>query len=118
MKANNYLSASALSNDIRQKGFKRGYHAYEGYKIGELLTGWCIFTDKELWKQIGKLDETHRFWYSDNVYANQLKAKNISHALICSIQVDHAGSRTLAKLPRQVQSLFTYRNGMSQRTPR
>ena len=118
MKENNYLSASALSNDIRQRNYKYGYHAYEGYRIGELLTGWCIFTDSELWKQIGKLDEKHKFWYSDNVYADQLKAKKIAHALICSARVDHAGSKTLAKLPRQQQNVYTYRGGMSYREPR
>lgn len=115
MKANNFLSASALSNDIRQARFKRGYHAYEGYKIGEFLTGWCIFTDKELWNQIGKLDEKHKFWYSDNIYADQLKAKNIKHALICSVTVDHLGSTTLAQQPRSTQNMYTYSGGRAYR---
>jgi hypothetical protein len=116
MKVNNYLSACAISNDIRQHAFKRGSIAYEGYKIGYELCGWCIFTDKELWKHIGQLDERHAFWYSDNVYADQLKKKGIKHALICSIEVDHIGSRTLIKQPRQLQKQYTYSGGTAIRT--
>lgn len=115
MKANNYYSASALSNDARQTGFKRGFLAYEGYDIGYQLTGWCIFTSKELWPIIGNLNEKHQFWFSDNVYADQLKRANIKHALICSIRVDHLGSQTLKQQPRSVQSLYTYQGGKAVR---
>ena len=115
MKVNGYLSASALSNDQRQLWFKRGNYAYEGYNIGYQLAGWCIFTDKELWKQIGKLDETHQFWFSDNVYAEQLKKANIKHALICSVVVDHLGSQTLRKQSRDVQRTYTYAQGKAVR---
>lgn len=115
MKANDYLSASVLSNDRRQSFCKKGNIAYEGYIIGIHLTGWCIFTAKELWPMIGKLDEKFRFWYSDNLYARQLEEKRIKHALICSVRVDHLGSRTLAKQPRNVQSLYTFAQGRAVR---
>lgn len=115
MYVNEYLSASALSNDQRQRICKRGNVAYEGYNIGLHITGWCIFTAKELWPKIGKLNETHRFWYADNVYADQLIKAGIKHALICSIQVDHLGSQTLQKLPRNVQQLYTYSQGRATR---
>lgn len=108
MRTNEYLSASALSNDFRQRCFQRGSFAYEGYTIGFQLAGWCIFTDKKLWDKIGTLDEKHMFWFSDNVYAEQLKAKNIKHALICSVQVDHLGSRTLKKQDSKTQLLYTF----------
>jgi len=108
MKANKYLSASALSNDFRQNHFLRGDYAYEGYFIGFQLTGWCIFCRKELWKLIGPLDERHKFWFSDNAYAEQLEAKGIPHALICSVTVDHLGSRTLKKLDSRTQLLYTH----------
>jgi len=107
MKTNNYLSASALSNDYRQRSCKNGNIAYEGYSIGFHLTGWCIFTSKKLWPLIGKLNEKHRFWFSDNVYADQLIEAKIKHALICSIRVDHMGSQTLHRQPRIVQHLYT-----------
>ena len=115
MKVNEYLSASALSNDQRQRICKKGSVAYEGYVIGIHLTGWCIFTAKELWPLIGKLSEKHRFWYADNVYADQLIQAKIKHALICSIQVDHLGSRTLQKQPRNIQQLYTYSQGRATR---
>ena len=117
MQANEYLSACALSNDGRQQWFKRGDLAYEGYSIGYQLVGWCIFTDKNLWDQIGKLDETHMFWFSDNAYAKQLQDKGIKHALICSVQVDHLGSATLAMQDRRIQSIYTYAQGKSIRSP-
>lgn len=115
MRVNSYLSASALSNDDRQRFFRHGEFAYEGYFIGYQLTGWCIFTSKKLWSLIGELDETHVFWFSDNVYAEQLKAKGIKHALICSVRVDHLGSRTLMQQPKNVQSYYTYSQGRATR---
>lgn len=115
MKANDYLSASALSNDRRQAFCKKGNLAYEGYIIGFHLTGWCIFTAKELWPLIGKLDEQFRFWYADNLYARQLETAKIKHALICSVSVDHLGSATLSKLPRNIQSLYTFAQGRAVR---
>jgi hypothetical protein len=115
MKANNYLSASALSNDARQRHFKKGFHAYEGYNIGFQLTGWCIFTDHRLWLDIGKLSEKYLFWFSDDIYADQLKAKGIKHALICSVRVDHLGSRTLQKQPKRTQTLYTHAQGRTAR---
>jgi hypothetical protein len=115
MRVNGYLSASALSQDDRQRFFRHGEFAYEGYNVGYQLTGWCIFTSKKLWSIIGDLDETHQFWFSDNVYAEQLKAKGIKHALICSVQVDHLGSQTLKMQPRSIQSQYTYSQGRNTR---
>ena len=108
MRANNYLSGSALSQDDRQRHFQRGDFAYEGYFIGWQLAGWCIFCDKNLWPLIGPLSEKHKFWFSDNAYADQLKAKNIPHALICSVTVDHLGSQTLNKLDGRTRMIYTH----------
>lgn len=108
MKTNGYLSASALSNDARQQHFQRGDFSYEGYFIGFQLAGWCIFTDKKIWDRIGKLSERHKFWFSDNVYGEQLKAEGIPHVLICSVQVDHLGSQTLKRIDSRKQLLYTH----------
>ncbi len=108
MQLNNYLSASALSNDIHQKCFKRGDYSYEGYNIGMQLTGWCLFVARECIEKIGKLSETHQFWFSDNDYADQLRAQNIVHALICNVTVMHLGSRTLAKATYKQRYQFTH----------
>jgi len=108
MQANGYLSASALSADVRQKAFKRGDFAYEGYLVGFHLTGWCIFVDRKIFKKIGKLDETFNFWYSDNAYADQLIKNKITHALICNVTVLHYVSRTLAKEKADIRYLMTH----------
>lgn len=108
MKLNGYLSASALSNDPRQIGCKRGDYAYEGYDIGFQLTGWCIFVTRECIERIGKLDERHIFWFSDNIYGQQLKDAGIIHALICNVHVLHLGSRTLRKSPAKDRYKFTH----------
>lgn len=110
MKANGYLSASALSNDIRQSPFRHGDFAYEGYEIGMQLTGWCIFTDIQIWNRIGKLSEAYPFWFADNAYGAQLENHGIKHALICSVRVDHLGSQTLTRETKAMQRYWT-RNG-------
>lgn len=107
MKEYGFDSASALSNDQRQRSFKHEDCIYEGYNIGTHLTGWCIFVTKEAIQKIGKLDESMEFWYSDNVYADQLKAHGLHHGLFCNIQVDHLGSKTLKTLPYRDQRKYS-----------
>ena len=107
MREQNYLSASALSNHPRQKAFRRGDYAYEGYEICLYMTGWCIFVDSKVWDIIGPLGETYQFWYSDNVYIDQIAAKGIKHYLICNVVVLHYISRTLNKQDRSTRLKFT-----------
>ena len=107
MKLNGFHSASALSQTCR--GFKKENMVYEGYEIGSILTGWCIFMDRYCRQTIGRLDETMSFWYSDNIYALQIEEAGIKHGLFCNIQVDHITSRTLTLQPRRIQR--QYQNG-------
>lgn len=108
---NGYLSASALSASPRQSGFKRGDYVYEGYLIGIHLTGWCIFAQRKLFDIIGKLDERVNFWYSDNVYADQLKKHNIKHGLICNVTVLHYTSQTFKDERREDKYRLAYAEG-------
>ena len=103
MQLNGYHSASAISSGHK---FAKGDHIFEGYKIGQQLTGWCIFLDKFCLEAIGKLDETCNFWYSDDIYALQLQKAGIKHGLFCNIQVDHITSRTLVKQPTTIQRKY------------
>jgi glycosyltransferase involved in cell wall biosynthesis len=103
MQLNGYHSASAREG--HQK-FPVTDTAYEGYNIGSLLNGWCIFLDKYCLDTIGQLDETCSFWYSDNLYACQLKAAGIKHALFCNCQVDHLVSKTLIKQTSRLKRQF------------
>jgi glycosyltransferase involved in cell wall biosynthesis len=104
MQINGYHSASAISSG--HKGFTKGDLIYEGYEIGKHLTGWCIFIDKFCLSAIGSLDETVAFWYSDDLYALQIKKVGIIHGLFCNIQVDHITSRTLVKQPSVIQRKY------------
>lgn len=107
MLMNGFDSASALSEDRRQLAFKRGDWIYPGFEIGKHLTGWCIFVTKECIKKIGKLDETFEFWYSDNVFADQLQANNLRHGLFCNVQVNHVTSVTVRSIPPIEQRKYT-----------
>lgn len=103
MKLNGYHSASARSG--HQK-YPAGDFAYEGYEVGTILNGWCIFLDKFCLDIIGQLDEACSFWYADNLYACQLKAASIKHILFCNCQVDHITSQTLIKQAARIQRQF------------
>jgi len=104
MLANGYHSASVLSQSVN--GFQRGNFIYEGYEVGKHITGWCIFMDRYCRETIGQLDETCSFWYSDDLYACQLKAVGITHGMFCNLQVDHITSRTLVKQNAQLQRKY------------
>lgn len=106
MISNGYHSASALSQDA--KGFNRGEFIYEGYEIGKTLTGWCIFMDNYVLQKIGQLDDSVAFWYSDDLYACQIRAEGITHALFCNIQIDHITSRTLALENPRLQRKYQF----------
>lgn len=100
MKLNGYHSACAIS------GTEKGDILYEGYEIGKILNGWCIFLDKFCLDKIGQLDETCTFWYSDNLYGCQIKSVGIKHVLFCNCRVDHITSQTLRKQPAHIQRLY------------
>lgn len=98
MRANGYHSASAVSSDRLPKGM-----LYEGYQVGKVLLGWCIFMDDYVIQKIDRLDESVSFWYSDNLYGAQLKAAGIKHALFTDVTVNHIGSYTLKQLSNRNQ---------------
>lgn len=100
MRANGYHSASAWSSCM--PGYQKGY-VYEGYQIGSVLAGWCIFIDDYVLEKIGKLDETVSFWFSDNLYGCQLRAAGIKHGMFTDCIVDHLGSLTMKKHPIREQ---------------
>lgn len=101
MKLNDYHSASAWAWHLSM--FKQGDYIYPGYKVGYILTGWCIFMDKYCHEKIGDLDESVPFWYSDNLYACQLESAGIRHGLFANVQIDHIASKTLLKQPSRIQ---------------
>ena len=97
-------SASPWFNGSR---FKQGEYIFEGYNIAEHLLGWCIFITHDTLHKIGKLSEDVDFWYSDNVYAEQLKQAKIRHGLFCNVRVDHIGSQTLTTMPLKLKKHYS-----------
>ena len=85
------------------RGIKNGNHIIEGHQVGFQLAGWCIGVEREMIKDLGGFHEGVEFWYSDNIYSEQLQIADVKHALVCSARVDHIGmgSQTLARLPKR-----------------
>jgi glycosyltransferase involved in cell wall biosynthesis len=110
MKENEVLSASPFSiYSTHRHGYKPDGSVHFGYWIGHELLGWCIVIHRDLLSIIGKLDESSRFWCSDNLYADQIQRNGIKHLLDCGSIVNHigGGSKTLNTLPRQVYYRYT-----------
>lgn len=108
----NYRSVSPycrLSHHTNLYGnpVKSGDYIIEGYKIGANIAGWAIAMQRSLYDEIGGFAEDVTFWYSDNIYGEQLKATGEKHALICNCFVDHLGSKTLHKASRQEMETMT-----------
>ena len=62
---------------------------YSGYRVRGELAGWCIFQQRDIYETIGQLNEGVDFWFSDNIYADQLQINNIHHALVPLSVVNH-----------------------------
>ena len=62
---------------------------YQGHRVRGELAGWCIFQQRDIYETIGQLNEGVDFWFSDNIYADQLQINNIPHILVPSSVVNH-----------------------------
>jgi GT2 family glycosyltransferase len=91
MQKHGYLSVSPNHTRYEREDIREGY-AISYY--GE-VKGWAILIDRQLMDKIGKIDESVNFWYSDNVYVDQLEVEGIKHALVRHAYVEHLESRTL-----------------------
>lgn len=78
-----------------------------GYSIRGQVGGWCIMAHENVFKIIGKLDESMDFWYSDNLYINQIKRAGIKHLLAYNSVVKHLENKTLKTLPKSKQIEIT-----------
>lgn len=70
-----------------------------GYEIRKHILGWAIIARRRLWRIIGGLDTSHAFWFSDNMYAQQLQEYGLNHALLKNVSITHLHSQTLRTLP-------------------
>lgn len=62
---------------------------YMGHRVRGELAGWCIFQQRDIYETINELDEGVDFWFSDNIYADQLLINSISHVLVPKSVVNH-----------------------------
>lgn len=63
--------------------------AYAGYEVRQELCGWCIFQQRNIYDIIEKLNDEVKFWFSDNIYGEELRLREIDHALVPSSVVNH-----------------------------
>ncbi|HJT91695.1 MAG TPA: hypothetical protein VJ777_07085, partial [Mycobacterium sp.] len=63
------------------------------------LSGWCFMMRRELWQQIGGLDDCVSFWCSDDVVIEQLKLVGVEPMLVVDSVVEHLQSATLKHQP-------------------
>lgn len=79
----------------------------EGYRTSYEVGGWCLVAKKEVYDTIN-LDDRVSFWYSDNIYADELIKHGFKHALVKNSKVDHICSQTSAIFDRNTQMEMTY----------
>lgn len=105
------LSASPISNypQIDKLNITINSGNYYGHKLWYNVSGWCIFQKREIYNIIGDLDENFIFWFCDNDYAEDLKHKNINHALITSSYVNHLVSKTLNTHDSKLKDELTFK---------
>ena len=92
----------------------QGNYLLEGYQVGFHVAGWCIGVERKMFEDLGGFNTAVDFWYSDNLYAEQLKIAKVKHALVCNAVVRHldAGSKTLKSMTAQKKKFLTSRQGI------
>jgi hypothetical protein len=92
-----------------------GYHRHHnvmgneiGQQVGRHLAGWCYMLTRELWSELGGLDDTYPFWCADNAVMKQLQDKGIHPMLVAGATVHHKVSATLMRESRDVQDELTW----------
>jgi len=82
-----------------------------GYTNGIHVSGWCIFLTRDIYEQMGGLDENFVYWYCDDDYRMTLKHMEIKHALITHSEVEHITSHTTLQLsPEEHRKMTLYPN--------
>ena len=79
---------------------------YEGYSIGVEIAGWCLVAKRKVFETI-TLDDRVSFWYSDNIYSDEIQKHGIRHALVHDSKVYHLVGATTVTMPNVVQYELT-----------
>jgi GT2 family glycosyltransferase len=71
---------------------------YIGYTTAAELPGWLITAHREVFDIIN-LDDRVNFYYSDDIYGDELKKHGIKHMLVGKSKVLHYAETTLRTMP-------------------
>lgn len=108
MKRLNISSASPLCPRVAKiMKIKANSGVLIGYELITRFCGWAFVWKRELYNQIGPLDEDFTFWCSDNACIEQLLNANEQHGLVTSSLVGHFGSLTLESLDPTLRQKYT-----------
>ena len=89
METHNALSASPWCPQTQGPNKDHTHNIYMGTRVRGELAGWCIVQKREIYKIIEDLNEGVSFWYSDNIYADELEMRGIRHILVPKSIVNH-----------------------------
>lgn len=104
LKTNYPVVSPKCPNDGRQKEIKINT---TGYEVAKNFSGWCFMVKRNVWEEIGGLDEDFPFWCADNATVKQLKAQGYIPMLVVDALVEHLGSQTLKTLDVKIKKEFT-----------
>lgn len=106
----NIKSFGVWEPTLSPKYFAGTQPIYQGYGIAREMTGWCIvMRTSVLWLSnfCAYKNDTIKFWYADNDYADILKKQGMSHALVTNARVTHLLNQTLDTLPDEEKYILT-----------
>lgn len=110
LSAGNDVVSPHERRDPRQSDITRDT---QGTTNGKHFSGWCFMIRRKLWEDIGGFDEEFPFWFADDSVIEQVVSRGVMPMVVKRALVDHLGSTTFLKLPREDQEAFTW--GLTER---
>ena len=104
-----YESVSPYCSMTHPRFTPSGDFLISGYQVGFHIAGWCIGVKRDMIEKLGGFNTAVNFWYSDNIYCEQIKIARVKHALVCNSFVTHLdfGSQTLNTLEQKEKTRLT-----------
>jgi GT2 family glycosyltransferase len=84
-------------HDQLMNPYINNYRVYEGYRTSYEVGGWCLVTRNNVLSKMNLSDRVN-FWYSDNVYIDEIRKLGMRHALVRESKVSHICSVTTKNL--------------------
>lgn len=103
--ANNKLVSPHEPRDPRQSDIKENTI---GTVNGKHFSGWCFMIKRDLWDNIGGLDEDFGFWFADDSVIQQCVNKGVKPMIVKKSLVTHLGSTTFKTLDSKKKDDYTW----------